>query len=786
MPSCLSIIIPLFNESERLPLLEAGIREFLEGSQLPFDTIEWVLVDDGSADETWAGLQALAQRFADQQPASRHSCVVVCHQLAKNRGKGAALRAGVLRAQGDWLLTMDADMATPPLTLQEWHSSGRWDPEDPNTIVVGSRMHPDSQVQDRISRRIMGRTFNLLTRLTFCPVGVSDSQCGYKLYPRALGRRLFEALQCEGWAHDVELLMRARLGGWPVKSGPVAWTCVEGSRIRPIRDALQMAKDVVRIRLRLLGERIWRGLRNPWVAATTTIFVFAAIFLGWSYPQHAVSIDEPVQQIYGEFCARWYLSGFHDHRSLSLSNMAYYGAAFEIWPGLFETQFPEADVYPFRKLLLGLVGILGLLGAYRLARLLTDSPRGGFFAVLLLALHPLVVGHQLMNSKDGPFAVGYLWCLYLLAKLMKELPAWSLSRILPLGGVLGLTLGIRFGGLLILPTLALGLAGALWLLVRQGRMTWRSALTQGIAILGIISTVAYGVMLLFWPAAQVHPISAPLRSLRAASDFPWDGPVRFRGELTMAADLPWYYAPHMLWVQTPEAVWIGLGLMLLFGWRTLPRISSTARLSLLVLACASLLPLALVAAGDAKLFDNARHMLFVLGPLTVLAAVGWWSAVPRSPGKALAATAGLGLLLVPPAISMARLHPYQYAYYNQTVGGPQGGYARYGADYWFLATWEALQRLEEHLAVHCDNAEPIAVYCPVPRSLVEHFSQSSPRLRPVRRIGDAQFAVMSTRADFDQTLPGKVVLQVERYGKAFSVVKDLGKPLPCSAQGTTQ
>ena len=431
-------------------------------------------------------------------------------------------------------------------------------------------------------------------------------------------------------------MLRAQAQGVALQENPVHWHAVEGSQIRPIRDAFGMFCEVLAIRSRLRLQGWKAALSSPWNIATLTLLVLATLFVILSYPQRGIIIDEPVQQLYGQFCARWYGTWFSDDRAMSLANLALYGGAFEFWPGALKEVYPGVDIFPVRKLMTGLLGILGVVAAVRLAILISGRALCGFLVTLMLLLHPFFVGHHFINSKDGPFAVGYLWCLWYLAHLVRALPYVPPNVTTKLGIALGLTLGVRVGGVLILPVIALGIAWPLWKAAAEKKLAAKAAAWTAVRIGLTVGVLAYLVMLAFWPAAQLRPIAQPLEALRAASKFAWGGDVRFFGELVPAVELPSTYSPYLFFLQMPEVILLGLIAGLLLLPMACRRLARNGGFLMVLLALAGTLPLVAVLLTKPVLFDKARHFLFCMGPLAVLSAISWtWALGLRKPARVL-------------------------------------------------------------------------------------------------------------------------------------------------------
>lgn len=228
----ISVIIPAYRESARLPMTLAKIRSFLAefGADENLD-YEVIVVDDGSPDD----MESAIHRYVHDWPMFRY----VRHE--KNQGKGAAVRTGMLEAKGAWRLFTDADNATP---IAEFDLL--WDEREDAEIVIGSRYLPSSTIKRAQPwyRRMLSRLGNQVLQRRLTP-GIVDTQCGFKLFRGDVADELFGQLQTTGWLFDVELLARARKAGYRVKEVPVEWFNDADSRFRSvagIRRALRELK----------------------------------------------------------------------------------------------------------------------------------------------------------------------------------------------------------------------------------------------------------------------------------------------------------------------------------------------------------------------------------------------------------------------------------------------------------------------------------------------------------------------------------------------------------------
>ena len=228
----LSVVVPCFNEEQRLPRTIEQIESFLDGRHTAH---ELILVDDGSADRTRQVMDAAA---------AEHSAVRV-EALPHNRGKGRALAVGVAAAKGDEILLTDADLSTPIEELDKLQAAldGGAGVAIASRAVRGSRV----EVSQPIYRVVMGKAFNLIVQAVLLP-GIWDTQCGFKLFRADVARQVFEGLSTDGFGYDPEVLYRARRRGFKIAEVPVVWRNSAPTKVSPVRSSLDMLRHVIRVR----------------------------------------------------------------------------------------------------------------------------------------------------------------------------------------------------------------------------------------------------------------------------------------------------------------------------------------------------------------------------------------------------------------------------------------------------------------------------------------------------------------------------------------------------------
>jgi len=230
-----SVIIPAFNEAERLPLTLKATAEVFAARGEAFDIL---VVDDGSTD----GTAQLVADFARRHP----EYAVQCLGYGGNRGKGYAVRYGMLRATGDRRLFCDADLATP---AEEYDVVLTAMQAADTQIGIGSRPLRRSQllVHQPWYREALGRGFNQAVQILAVP-GIEDTQCGFKVWTAQAAEDVFSRCKLDGFAFDSEALFIARRLGYRIAEVPIRWSHKDGSKVSMVRDGLRMLRDLASVR----------------------------------------------------------------------------------------------------------------------------------------------------------------------------------------------------------------------------------------------------------------------------------------------------------------------------------------------------------------------------------------------------------------------------------------------------------------------------------------------------------------------------------------------------------
>ena len=236
----LSILIPAYNEQDRLPQTLDRIAQYLATRDFSH---ELLVVDDGSRDKT----REVVREFASSRPWVRLVQYDDERGAPVNRGKGFAVRAGVEAAVGRDILFTDADLSTPIEDLEKLLppiSRGDCD------VAIASRALPDSDlaVRQPIHRELMGRTFNKIVQKLAVP-GIVDTQCGFKAFRGDVAKHLFSLAKIDGFGFDTEIVFLAQKFGYKIEEVPVTWIHKDDSRVNPLRAPFQMMGELLEVRL---------------------------------------------------------------------------------------------------------------------------------------------------------------------------------------------------------------------------------------------------------------------------------------------------------------------------------------------------------------------------------------------------------------------------------------------------------------------------------------------------------------------------------------------------------
>lgn len=498
------------------------------------------------------------------------------------------------------------------------------------------------------------------------------------------------------------------------------------------------------------------------------ILLTACVIIGlFTFKDYGLSWDEPLYYDYGNASEYAYsiparLDGTFDLEKsfgASASDHVTRGPAYLLIGGIFEGLletfgFDMASAWHLTNFLTYLVGLTFF---YALTRLWLD-PWPAALSTAFFATQPVFWNHAFINPKDMPFAVFFLISMVLGFRMIDswdEKPKWQ-GTLLP-GIFLGITTSIRF----IAPYLVLLLF--FYFITKKNWKTIWAFVPYGV--------VAILTMIALWPFLWPNPLERFLFTLHAMSETSANLKILFMGMALPAYDLPRRYFPTLLLTTLTEPTWI-LFIIGVVGvlYKSFQQKSFDAKL-ITILAWFGIVITLLVVVNPPN-SDGYRHYLFMLPPVFLFAGLGMYEIIKRINIQWMKYIFA-GLILLPAIYNNITLHPYEYAYYNSTIGGTDSAFREYETDYWLTCYKEAV---EDFNAVAPQNAtllvkrEPyIAAYYTRADIKVLDFRTDLKQAQP----GD--YLLVNSRANEDlQTVKDvPIFLEVKRNGATFCVIKQI-------------
>ena len=522
----------------------------------------------------------------------------------------------------------------------------------------------------------------------------------------------------------------------------------------------------------------WIARFDAYDIATVVLIAALVVIALCTFKDYAISNDEGVQHRYGELIIAYYSSGFRAEGVFSFQNLYLYGGLFDV-TAIFLSHLIPIDPYDLRHILCALIGIGGIGAAAATARLIA-GPRAALIAAAALSVCGAWYGTMFNHTKDIPFAAAMIGATYFLLRIARALPSPRGRDIAAFGLLAGAALGIRVLGLLLLVYAAAAIA--LYLPRADRASRWRFAIQSAVWLMPAL-LLAYLIMILAWPWAALAPLN-PIRGLLAFSEFQYAIRTVLAGQVYEMANVPRLYVPIYILIRVPLLTLFGAALAMMFA--LLPRLAAGAtqlqRRDIALVSLTVIFPLACQVICHGPAFTGLRHFLFVIPALAVLAGIGLDAAVTALATRGrLVASGGLAVVtacFLWNAVTLVRLHPYEYLFYNPVVGGLEGASRRYDLDYWFSSMPEALNQLEAYLrrTEPADASRPAQVYsvavCGERLSFEKTVTLPQLRWDFKPQWNQSEFFIAPTHMNCDGDLDGKVIGTVERLGVIIAYVKD--------------
>ncbi|MCC6280527.1 MAG: tetratricopeptide repeat protein [Saprospiraceae bacterium] len=447
-----------------------------------------------------------------------------------------------------------------------------------------------------------------------------------------------------------------------------------------------------------------------WGIAAAGLLLLIGLSLG-----SGINADDKFQVDYSQKLVNYYGTFGKDSTALNIpeGNMHLYGGFFEVVTGFanktFGLQPTELGYHQVRHASSAILGWVAILCAGLLAALIAGW-RTGLITLIIMLLSPRFVGDSLMNPKDIPFAAGYIMAIYNMAALLQRLPEVRRWNLVGLAAGLGISLGIRAGGLLSFAILLLftGLHfmlknGGFRAFSDRGNLKKYAVITLGAAAAG------YLFALLFWPFALQSPLKNPFVALSKFADLEVKIRVLFEGVNQMSDITPWNYSIKWIAYTIPLAALAGfVGSIVL-----LPRLLRRYQpLWILLVLFTAIFPVFYVIYKNSVIHDGWRHLTFAYPSMAVAAGLCWNELANFFAEKKYMRWAVYGvmaLLLADAGAFIAANPKMPYVYFNPVVGGTEGAFGRFETDYWGISTRQGIEWMEQQGILRPDMPEMVVI-----------------------------------------------------------------------------
>ncbi|WP_103867189.1 tetratricopeptide repeat protein [Aquimarina sp. I32.4] len=402
-----------------------------------------------------------------------------------------------------------------------------------------------------------------------------------------------------------------------------------------------------------------------------------------------------------------------------------FGGFFDLSSNFLYQYFNFVGLYEFKNLLNSIFGFLlflfcGLLGKE------FGGWKVGLLTLLFVVLTPVLFGYSMNNPKDIPAAAFYMFSLFHIIKLLKELPDVTLKRSFFLILNISLLINIRVIGLIVIGYVLL--AVLLWWLLENYKSNFKKNIIKDTLLLGgkvlVVCMLSYLAASIFWPYAQTNPITVPVEILFKMGAFRgFENLQLFEGLWKSSFHMPWYYAIKNLFIITmPLHAFVGFFLIPFLYYKN----TNKNKLYVSIVLFSSVFPMLLVAIGDPNNHDGSRQFMFSVLPIVVISALAWCRLFQLIHKKSILRLVyvALILLLVQPLKFMIQYHPMQALYFSPMIGGVAGAFGNYEIDYYGVAVKSALDWLEENVS-NDENPPKIRIYYGSRTKATYHLDKSS-------------------------------------------------------------
>jgi tetratricopeptide (TPR) repeat protein len=458
------------------------------------------------------------------------------------------------------------------------------------------------------------------------------------------------------------------------------------------------------------------ALQKNWRIAFFAITVIALFGLPLISQQYGMTWDERRHNEYSKLSLNYFTTFGEDTTCLQANiptqEFRYYGEHFNVIAAFLYTYISPLGEFETRHLLNAIYAFFAMFFAAMIAKEL-GGWRAGAISWLMVLLSPVFLAHGMNNPTDMPFATGFAMAIYYLFKICKNLPAPKASHILMASVGIAVAVGSRVGGILLYAYAAMFM-GIHWLqLIKTKGLPYASSLMfTYLKIFISLLVIGHLLSISLWPFAQQSILTGWYEAFKKSTEgayFTYNHEL-FEGARIYMANVPWYYLPMFIIINTPLAVLVGIALaILMLPFATKNKLNTTLYLLLLFTVA---FPIVYAEFKSLYYYNGWRHYLFIYPSIVAAAALGWES-ISRLTSKYVATLPIIMCSL--PLLWMVQNHPNETVYYNELSGGTKGAYGKYELDYYSNACrdageWIANQHPSDSLLVGINNEPYTASY----------------------------------------------------------------------------
>lgn len=460
------------------------------------------------------------------------------------------------------------------------------------------------------------------------------------------------------------------------------------------------------------------------------VFLALALVLGlamfWVSKDYGITGDENYHRVYGHHVMDFYFSLGKDTTAITQygaidSTMRFYGGFYDGSAAILASKvFKNTNEWRVRH---GWNSILGWLAMVFTGLVVMEIAgwQAGIIALVLMACSPRFLGESMNNPKDIPLAMGYVIAYFFMIRFWKNIKSPNWKLVLGLGLSIGVAMGIRIGGLLLIPYFLLFYGLYFMQHHKLGELLsaegFKRIVAPSFKFVLVAIPLAYFSSLLFWPFGLVKPFTNPLLTLELMSKYPVNIRILFEGNYMGSTEVPWYYIPKWFLISTPIVALLGL----LASFAIIKYYKQAGKLLYIGFLFFTLIfPIVYVIYEKSALYDTMRHFFFVYPSIVMLAALAIDYFINKLPkvGKFIV-IGGVALLLLLPIRHIVANHPNQYVYFNEIEGGMSAAYGNYELDYYMnsvkqCADWIKAQDYkgtpEKKMQIYTNAADPMVQY----------------------------------------------------------------------------